>query len=221
MATVIAPPKAKRPAPAGPGGPPPLDGSGFPGGGGGNWGGGPDEAALTVQRYKTGVWFGLASVVMIFAGFISAFVVRKGAGLDWQPIAMPAILGFNTALLLVSSFTLERARRRRDGSQPKWLGITSMLGAAFLALQYVAWRQLAAAGVYLASNPASSFFYLLTGAHGLHLLGGVIALFYVTVRAWRGTVWRRREAAIQATSLYWHFMDGLWVFLFFLLWVGR
>ena len=217
MAAIAAPPKPKQPVPGGPGGLPPVSG----GGGGDGGRGGPDDAALRLRRYKTGMWFGLISVVMLFAGFVSAYVVRKGVGTDWRPIQIPGILGFNTALLLVSSFTLERARRRQDHTQPTWLGITSLLGALFLALQYVAWRQLAAAGVYLSSNPASSFFYVLTGAHGLHLLGGVLALFYVTARSWGRRQWRGREAAVQTTSIYWHFMDGLWMFLFFLLLVGR
>jgi cytochrome c oxidase subunit 3 len=220
MATIIAPPKPERPVPGGPGGLPP-GGGGFSGGGsGGNWSGGPDEAALRISRYKTGTWFGLGAVVMVFAGFVSAYVVRRGLSTDWRPIQLPGVLGFSTAVLLLSSLTLERARRSLNGSSLTWLRITSLLGVVFLAGQYAAWRQLAAAGVYLASNPASSFFYVLTGAHGLHLLGGVLALFYVTARA-PNLAWAGREAATQSLALYWHFMDGLWVFLFFLMVVGR
>ena len=222
MATIVAPPKPEKPVPAGPGGTPPS-GGGFSGGegGGGNGSGGRDEAALRVARYKTGTWFGLGGVVMVFAGFVSAYVVRRGLSTgDWRPIQLPGVLGFTTAVLLLSSLTLERARRSQNGGSLTWLRITSLLGVVFLAGQYAAWRQLAAAGVYLASNPASSFFYVLTGAHGLHLLGGVLALFYVTARA-PNPAWVGREAATQSLALYWHFMDGLWVFLFFLLVVGR
>jgi len=91
----------------------------------------------------------------------------------------------------------------------------------FLVGQYLAWRQLAAAGVYVATNPSSSFFYLLTGAHGAHLLGGVLALGYVATRAWLDRAWLRRRAAVEATAIYWHSMDGLWIFVLLLLVVGR
>jgi len=90
----------------------------------------------------------------------------------------------------------------------------------FLVGQLVAWRQLAAGGIFLATNPASSFFYLLTAAHGLHLLGGIVALFYVPFRAWHRSRITQSTAA-ELTSIYWHFMDGLWVFLFLLLNLGR
>jgi cytochrome c oxidase subunit 3 len=103
------------------------------------------------------------------------------------------------------------------GGLRRWVGITAVLGAAFLALQYAGWAQLAARGIYVASNPSSSFFYVLTAAHGLHLLGGVIALSYVVYRIWRPTVWITREAVVESTALYWHFMDGLWVYLVLLL----
>jgi cytochrome c oxidase subunit 3 len=166
------------------------------------------------------MWLFLAAVTMVFAGFVSAYVVRRGMSNDWRPIAKPPILWANTAILLASSLTLERARRLRDGA-PVWLGVTSLLGALFLIGQAVAWQQLRAAGVYLASNPSSSFFYLLTGAHGLHLVGGVAALFYVAVRSSLQGGWKGRPAAVGATALYWHFMDGLWLFVFLLVFVWR
>ena len=167
---------------------------------------------------KTGMWLGLGAVVMVFAAFTSAYVVRQGLSSDWRPIHLPSILWLNTAVILASSVTIERARRR-DGLP--WLGATSALGLIFLAGQYVAWQQLRDAGIYLASNPSSSFFYLLTGAHGLHILGGILALVYVVTKAWLRPLWTRRQAAVEATALYWHFMDGLWLYLFFLLKVGR
>jgi cytochrome c oxidase subunit 3 len=173
-----------------------------------------------VRRYQTGTWLFLAAVTMVFAGFVSAYVVRRGISNDWRPIAKPAILWVNTAVLLASSLTLERARRRPE-TAGAWLGVTSLLGAIFLIGQFVAWQQLRAAGVYLATNPSSSFFYLLTGAHALHLAGGVAALFYVAIRATMQAGWPGRAPAIEATSLYWHFMDGLWLFVFVLVFIWR
>lgn len=204
MATVLAPPKPQPPA----GGPPvPPEGGGFGGGGGRR-----DDGTPGIQRYQTGMWLFLCAVTMVFAGFVSAYVVRRGMSNDWRPLAKPPVLWFNTVVLLASSVTIEQARRRA-GAAGAWLGITSLLGAVFLVGQSIAWMQLRAAGVFLASNPSSSFFYLLTGAHGLHLLGGVVALSYVALRGGR--------AAIEATTLYWHFMDGLWLFVFALVFVWR
>jgi cytochrome c oxidase subunit 3 len=161
---------------------------------------------------------------MLFAAFTSAYVVRKGMSLDWRATALPSILWLNTAVLLASSYTIERARREWDSSV-SWLGATTGLGLVFLAGQFVAWRELKAAGIYLASNPSSSFFYLLTGAHGVHLLGGVLAMLSVCWKAWRAhnkqVDWPNRRAAIESTAIYWHFMDGLWVYVLVLLIVGR
>ena len=222
MASVVAPPKPPLAKPGGPSGPP----GGGPGNGGfgDGPGGGRDDAALAVLRYKTGVWLALGAVVMLFAAFTSAFVVRKGMSLDWRPTALPSILWLNTAVLVASSLTIERARREWNSSL-SWLSATMALGLVFLAGQFVAWRELKAAGVYMASNPSSSFFYLLTGTHGLHILGGVLAWLSVLWKAWRfesrRAEWRNRRAAVESTAIYWHFMDGLWVYVFVLLMVGR
>jgi cytochrome c oxidase subunit 3 len=174
-----------------------------------------------VERYKLGTWIGLGGIVMIFAAFTSAMVVRSGISGDWQAIDLPAVLWLSTAILLASSFTLEKAKglmhRKLDAGLRRWMGITAVLGGLFLVLQYVGWTELAARGIYLASNPSSSFFYLLTAAHGVHLLGGVIAMSYVMYRIWRPAVWVTREAVVESTALYWHFMDGLWVYLVLLL----
>lgn len=120
---------------------------------------------------------------------------------------------------------MEVARRslkqQRDAGYGRWLLITVALGLAFLASQLLAWRQLVRQGVYLAANPYNSFFYLFTAAHGLHLLGGILALGYLSLRTTkkRSTVEGelRRVGAADAASIYWHFMDGLWVALFMLL----
>jgi cytochrome c oxidase subunit III len=102
----------------------------------------------------------------------------------------------------------------------RWWAITTALGALFLVGQFAAWRQLAAQGVFLVTNPSSSFFYLLTALHGLHLLGGIVALLYVTYRPWQRSRITQSTAA-DLVSIYWHFMDGLWIFLFALLYLGR
>jgi len=176
------------------------------------------------------MWVGLASVLMLFISLTSAYIVRGVPALnggldDWIPIEMPAVLWFNTIVLLVSSVSIELARRalrQNDYAIFKaWIGLTTLLGVAFLAGQVIAWRQLAAQGVYINSHPHSSFFYLLTSLHGLHLLGGVIALLYVTVAAYRMRIGFKRRTAVNVTAIYWHFMDGLWIYLFVLLFFFR
>ena len=197
----------------------------FGGGGGEGFGRAP---ARSPQLYVTGIWIALASILMFFLALTSSFIVRKGMGQDWQAFALPRLLWATTALLLASSVTLERARRALVAGPEasgrlvyaRWWTLTTMLGVFFLCGQLVAWSQLWAAGVFLATNPSSSFFYLLTGTHGLHLLGGLIALAYVGARSHRPEPWPAERAAVTATSIYWHFLGVLWVFLFLLLRLG-
>ena len=217
MATIAPPLPKKKPEP-----PEEKGGKGgdFDQGFGGNGGNGSESSAsLPDRRYYTGMMLGLGAILMLFAAFTSALVVRKGLSDDWQATALPGILWPNTLLLLASSFTLEKARRCYEiqARFQRWWWVTTALGVTFLAGQLLAWQQLAASGIYLNTNPSSSFFYLLTGAHGVHLLGGVMALLYL---AWKV---RRRHSRtpgatiVGVTALYWHFMDGLWLYLLVLL----
>lgn len=186
----------------------------------GGEGGGGREATLPFNTAQLGVWALLATLSMLFAGFTSAYLVRR-AGTDWQRISLPSILWFNTALLLSSSITLELGRacmrRWRTNAVKGWLLATTTLGLAFLVGQLFAWQQLAAQGVYVPTSPHSSFFYMLTGVHGVHLLGGVLALFFALSRVWR-TRWSPDEPnAVNLCATYWHFVDGLWLYLFLLM----
>jgi len=176
------------------------------------------------NRYYTGIALGIVSILMFFMALASAFLVRRGTSGDWIPVHLPTVLWLNTLALIASSFTLERARRllsrlNLSGFRKLWT-VTTGLGALFLIGQLVAWRQLVAQGVFMASNPASSFFYIFTAAHGLHLLGGVGALLYVLVRKFENTRMALPTAA-EIASYYWHFMDGLWIFLLALLYLGK
>ena len=175
--------------------------------------------------YRTGIWIALAPILMMFTAFSSAYIVRRGLGNDWQTLELPGILWLNTTLLAASSLTLEKARAcLARGLAPgfnRWWSVTTALGVAFLLGQLVAWWQLARSGVFLASNPSSSFFYLLTAAHGLHLLGGEVALLYVASQAVRAGVAPARRTVVDVTAIYWHFLGGLWVFLFLLLLLWR
>lgn len=181
------------------------------------------------ERYRIGMWIALASILMLFTALTSAYLVRAGTGNDWRPIAMPRLLWVSTGLILTSSLTISialRALKRKDHSAYKrWLLLTVVLGLGFLATQLLSWRQLVAQHVYVATNPHSSFFYLLTAVHGVHLLGGIFGLDFLLLRSWHKTSNVKSEvkrvAAAKAVALYWHFMDGLWIFLFLLLFLWR
>jgi cytochrome c oxidase subunit 3 len=165
----------------------------------------------------------LAASTMVFAAFTSAFVVRKGLSDDWISMPKPPILFVNTAVLLASSAALEMARRAlRSGNRSRfnawWSGAT-VLGILFLMGQAVAWGELKSAGVFVATNPSSSFFYVLTACHAFHLLGGVSALAYVDVQALRLSLGPAKRTAIDISAMFWHFLDGLWIYLMVLFYV--
>ena len=182
-------------------------------GGGNGWGGGGHyHRPSPLQTYRLGMFFALASITMLFLGLTSAYMVRQGSEADWRYLRMPVLLLVNTAILAVSSISMEKARRAaRSQSFSLWLRTTIVLGAIFVIGQLMVWRQLSDAGVYLGTNPHSSFFYLLTGLHGLHLLGGVAALSFVALKK------RSATPFIDAAAFYWHFMGVLWVYLLVLL----
>jgi cytochrome c oxidase subunit III len=174
---------------------------------------------------STAIWVVLAAITMSFAAFTSALIVRQGSASDWRHLTLPSVLYLNTLVLVASSVTLELARRRVavspsgwvrvTGDATRWLYLTLGLGLLFVAGQYAAWRQLSSQGVYLATNPSSSFFYVLTAAHGLHVLGGLGGLIHVIGRLGRSAL---RRNTLEAASRYWHFMAILWLYLLFLLW---
>ena len=193
----------------------------------------------TPQQYRIGMWLALSAILMMFAALTSAYVFRSTrTQQEWQIFAVPQMLWVSTFLILGSSATFEAARRAERSGRPgvyrRWLLASLALGFGFLVSQVLAWRELVGQGIYLATNPHSSFFYLLTGLHALHLLGGIVGLSYLALRTRRETVAaapagesgarnvdRKRRASVEAIGLYWHFMDGLWVYLFALLFLWR
>ena len=163
-------------------------------------------AAASEQRPSAGdlslVTF-LGTVTMLFAGFTSAYLIRR-AGSDWVKIELPGLVWGNTSILLVSSFAIEVACR---GRSLKWLRRSLILGMLFLAGQILAWQQLASSGTGLGSNPHASFFYTLTAVHGLHLIGGLGIMVGVLLRS---SAWR-------VCANYWHFMSLVWAYVLILL----
>jgi cytochrome c oxidase subunit III len=204
----------KAPTFSGPGG-----GDHRPGGGPGPTGAG--AAGVLGNPDLFGLWAFLGTVAMLFIGFTSAYILRR-ASADWQPLTAPPMLWFNTVALLASSATLETARRRLRGWDlpgcERFLLLTGGLGLLFVAGQYVGWQQLAAQGVFLASNPHSSFFYVLTALHALHLFGGLCWFVAVMLRL-RRMAYLPGEDGLRLFATYWHFLGGLWVYLLWLLFV--
>jgi cytochrome c oxidase subunit 3 len=228
------------------GGKPPLDKRPTGGGGEGDSGDdglrrrGPREL---LDRYRLGLFFMLAGDLMFFIALVSAFFVRQSAGhfdarenyiTDWHPLRMPPILWVNTAVLLLSSVSVEMGRRhlfREMDVIEEWLGLgrpaarralpwllaTAGLGGIFLGGQLIAWKQLAAERLYFATNPNSYFFYIITGSHALHLVIGLAALAGAILGLYRLKRLQMRQILVDCTAWYWHAMGVLWLFLFAML----
>jgi cytochrome c oxidase subunit III len=197
-----------------------------------------------LRRARLGLIVGLTGIAMIFISFTSAYVVRQGLPTldprtnlllhDWFPVPLPKLLLLNTVVLLISSVTMELARRQaarkalaQFSSIPgvkvdatdelSWLTLTVALGLTFLAGQWMAWRELAASGFYVASSPSSSFVYLLTGMHGIHLFGGVVAVLSAGLASLLRRSVDSQSILVDVTGWYWHFMAVLWVYILCLL----
>lgn len=203
-------------------------------GSGGNGGGmlsdGPPHVgtnAYSPHPSSTAIYVGMAAIAMTFAALTSAMVVRRGGALDWRHFALPSILYLNTGVILLSSIALEIGRRsvskfmvtdaRRRVDAVRWLNITLFLGVLFVAGQCLGWFQLRREGLYLPTTPNSSFFYVFTVGHALHVLGGLGGLLLVTHRLNRMSL---RKSTLDAVCRYWHFVDALWVYLLWLLWLN-
>ena len=190
--------------------------------GGFGGGGGSDGRGASRRASMTGLMVLLAATTMAFAAFTSAFVVRRGISNDWVALRLPHILWVNTGVLIASSLLLEWARRalkagRRTEFNGYWTAGT-VLGLLFLLGQAYAWLQLNEAGIFVSTNPSSSFFYLFTALHALHVVGGLAGLILVIARLSRA-VPSLRVSTLSTVSYYWHFMDGLWIYLLLLLWM--
>jgi cytochrome c oxidase subunit III len=170
---------------------------------------------------QSGIWVGIFAITMGFAAFTSALFVRQGSG-DWTHVVVPRLLYVNTGVLLLSSITLEMARRAFMNAPEleastlrnslRWLGITLGFGLAFVVGQYLVWKELAAQGLYLATSSNSSFLYVFTAVHALHVLGGIAGLLRLIVRMTPKQITLRRSS-VANTAIYWHFMGVLWLYL--------
>jgi cytochrome c oxidase subunit III len=220
MPSALEAPEVKLGGPNG-GGPRDHDpfGHGWGGGGDdhGNDGQGVPGAGLLAMRFL------LVSISALFVTIGVAYYERAQSPRHWQHIHVPHLLWLSTGLILASTWTLEIARgafeRKNSLRYAHWLAVTVGIGAAFLASQVFALRELAGQGLYLRNNPHSSLFYVLTAVHGVHLLGGMVALVCLLVTASRRPEvvlfdFQRQTSRTAAAALYWHFLAGVWLCLF-------
>jgi cytochrome c oxidase subunit III len=189
----------------------------------------PTTAAHTryiIHPYKFNLWIAITSMVMMFAAFTSAYVVKKGDVKYWQEIQLPHIFIYSTITIIVSSLCMHLAytyfKKNNMAAYRGWLVLTFLLGITFVVLQFSGWEQLVHSGVILKGNVAGSFIYVISGAHVVHVVGGVIALLVFTILSFtkkNGIVTENsdRVMKVEVLATYWHFVDILWVYLFIFL----
>ena len=185
------------------------------------------ESARRDDLVQLGVWMFLGTVLMLFAAFTSAYIVRHGAS-DWTPIELPGLLWANTAVLIAASLALEGGRmagsRHKGALARRGVSAAIGLGLLFLVGQLTVWRELVARGVYLPTSPHSAFVYILTGLHGLPLLAGLVLLVYFMTRFWAGPdrlvdpgpARAALARLMTASATFWHFLVVLWLYVFVL-----
>jgi cytochrome c oxidase subunit 3 len=177
-----------------------------------------------IHPHKFTLWVGLGSVIMMFAGLTSAYIV-KGGQPEWTTVEIPAVFYISTAVILASSVTVQLAlkafKERKMRTYRKLISVTAILGTLFIVLQTIGFGQLWQSGVNMRGSGAGQFLYIIFGLHGLHVLGGVAALLIIFIRAYTSRVRNYNPVTIELASTYWHFVDLLWIYLFvFFLWTA-
>ncbi len=190
----------------------------------------PHKAEMEIARKKTAkplLWIGIVSIVMLFSGLTSAYVVRADNG-NWLVFQLPSIAIISTAIIIFSSFTIflaQMAIKKNNFKATSWLlFITFILGLAFTYTQYLGWKELTQQGIYFLgkySNASGSFLYLIAVVHLLHLFGGLIALLITLTKSIKKSYTAQDYLGIELAAIYWHFLDALWIYLFLFLYFFR
>jgi cytochrome c oxidase subunit 3 len=179
---------------------------------------------LAMHPKKFAMWLFIVSIVMIFAALTSAYIVRQAEG-NWVLFELPALFWVTTVVILTSSITMHWAylSAKNDNLEMVKLAtsITTVLGIAFLVGQLMAWGQLVENSVYLVGNPSGSFVYVLSGLHGLHIVAGVVFLLVLLAATFKYNVHSRSMTTMEMCATFWHFLDGLWLYLFIFLLLNR
>ncbi len=170
------------------------------------------------------MWLFIVSIIMLFAAFTSAYLVRKAEG-NWVEFKLPDLFSWSTGVLILSSISMHlallAAKKDQFNALRISISITFVLGLLFLAMQYYGWVQLVEMNVYFVGNPSGSFVYVLSGLHGLHLVSGLIVLIFALVAAFRFKINAKSLTQIKICSTYWHFLDILWLYLFVFLLINN
>lgn len=178
------------------------------------------EQPIAMHPKKFALWLFIVTVVMIFAALTSAYIVRQSEG-NWLEFDLPEIFWYSSGIIVLSSLTFHWAyiSAKNDNLQNLRIGmvITFLLGIIFLVSQWHGWAALVERDVYFVGNPAGSFLYVFTGLHGLHLVSGVIFLIIVLISSFRYKVHSKQLASLEMCVTFWHFLGGLWLYLFMFL----
>lgn len=176
--------------------------------------------SFKIHPKKFALWLFLVSVVMMFAAFTSAYVVKQSDGV-WLDFELPSMFNITSITVVISSILMHvsyyLAKKDEINKLKGTLALTAILGFVFLIGQYMAWNELVADGVYFVGNPAGSFIYVLTGMHAFHLISGLIFLIVVLVAAFKYKVHSKSMVQIEMCATYWHFLGGLWLYLYLFL----
>lgn len=179
---------------------------------------------LAMHPKKFGMWIFMASVMMLFMGLTSAYIVRRAEG-NWVFFELPSLFYYSTAVVILSSILLQwafySAKKDLLNRVQALVFVTSILGAAFVVLQFYGWKQLVGQSVYLVGNPSGSFIYVITGLHAVHILSAIVFLFIVLNSAMRKRIHSKNMAQMEMCTTYWHFLGGLWLYLFLFLLLYR
>jgi cytochrome c oxidase subunit III len=182
-----------------------------------------DQQRNRIHPHKFTLWVGIASIIMMFAGLTSAYIVKKGQA-GWIDVNTPPYFWYSTAVLLLSSLTIQgalRANKQREMRQFRvWLLVTMVLGLLFVVLQWRGFEWLWNHGVHFEGAGAGQFLYIIFGLHALHVIGGLVALVVITAKQYLGKVITYNTTGIEVMTTYWHFVDLLWIYLLvFFIWM--
>jgi cytochrome c oxidase subunit 3 len=177
-----------------------------------------------IHPHKYSMWVAMASITMMFIGFTSAYVVKR-AQANWQVFSLPTAFYLSTVAILISSITMHfalKSHKRREMHRYKWLiGLTFALGILFSVLQWFGFEEMKASGLDVSSTVSASFLYVIIGAHVLHVLGGVVALMVLFLQTFRRNIRSYNSVPVEVVSTYWHFVDGVWIYLLIFFSIAR
>ncbi len=172
---------------------------------------------LTVNKWKFIIWLFIITIIMLFASQTSAYIVRRAEG-NWTEFEIPLIFWYSSLVLIVSSIfmqlSLMAAKKDEFGKLKAFISISFLLGIIFLIMQYIGWQNLQTQGIYLKGNPSGSFYYIITGLHGFHLITGLIVMLFSFYSSFKMDIHSKNLVRLEVCTIYWHFLDLLWIYLF-------